>query len=284
MGNPREVRRDFDALERRRMAAMALIAGDWNNPKIGCRLQASNQTVSRWRKEHAEGGKAATRKSGRAGRKPILTARQLQPLTRTLLAGVGKMGNGMPPWTDQRVAVAIEGEFGVRYHSGHVWRIPRSLGWSPQRPCGPTIERHEQAIAEWKCTKQPAIKTMPHLGGARPYAGAVAPFQLEDLSLISGPTIWNLCFEMCPESIKAPHVIVFLRHPPRRIPGCPRIVWGGLAAHRSNWSRRTLPDSKDASTWNGYQPTHRSSIRRSMSGLIQSNSNCPTSAPRIRGA
>lgn len=167
MGNPRGVRRDFDALEQRRMAAVALFAGELNNSEIGRRLKVSNQTVSRWRKEYVEGGKAAMRKAGRAGRKPLLSARQLQQLTRKLLAGPEKMGYDTPLWTSQRVAVLIQQEFGVRYHSGHVWRILRSLGWSPQRPVGRAVERDEKAIAEWKRTTWPAIKKKPAKKAAR---------------------------------------------------------------------------------------------------------------------
>jgi len=55
----------------------------------------------------------------------------------------------------------------VRYHSGHVWRILRSLGWSPQRPVGRAIERDEKAIAEWKRTKWPVIKKKPAKSTAR---------------------------------------------------------------------------------------------------------------------
>jgi transposase len=58
-------------------------------------------------------------------------------------------------------------------------------------------------------------------------------FNWKNLSLISGLTTWNLYFEMFPESIKAPHVVVFLRHLLQRIPGRLLIVWDGLAAHRS---------------------------------------------------
>lgn len=167
MGNPRGVRRDFEALEQRRMAAVGLFGEGLNNSEIGRRLKVSNQTVSRWRKEYAEGGKAAMRKAGRAGRKPLLSARQLQQLTRKLLAGPEKMGYDTPLWTSQRVAVLIRQEFGVRYHSGHVWRILRSLGWSPQRPVGRAVERDEKAIAEWKRVKWPAIKKKPAKRAAR---------------------------------------------------------------------------------------------------------------------
>ena len=197
------------------MAAVALFGEGLNNSEIGRQLKVSNQTVSRWRKEYAEGGKGAMRKAGRAGRKPLLAARQLQQLTRKLLAGPEKMGYDTPLWTSQRVAVLIEQEFGVRYHSGHVWRILRSLGWSPQRPVGRAIERDEKAIAEWKRTKWPVIKKKarkehrtivfidesgltqkPHRCRSWAPRGQTTVlfhhFNWKSLSLISGLTIWNL--------------------------------------------------------------------------------------------
>ena len=58
-------------------------------------------------------------------------------------------------------------------------------------------------------------------------------FNWKNLSLISGLTSWSLYFEMFPESIKAPHVVVFLQHLLQRIPGRLLIVWDGLPAHRA---------------------------------------------------
>jgi hypothetical protein len=43
------------ALENRRFDAVKLFAKDFNNSEIDRRLKVSNQTVSRWRKEHQEG-------------------------------------------------------------------------------------------------------------------------------------------------------------------------------------------------------------------------------------
>jgi hypothetical protein len=68
MGNPRGVRRDFEALERRRFEAVKLFGKNLNNSEIGRRLKVSNQTVSRWRKECKEGGNVVLRRAGRAGR------------------------------------------------------------------------------------------------------------------------------------------------------------------------------------------------------------------------
>src|SRR3954452_22540836 len=65
MGNARGVRRDFVALEKRRFEAVKSFEKGVNNSEIGRRLEASNQTVSRWRKEYQENGKVALRRGGR---------------------------------------------------------------------------------------------------------------------------------------------------------------------------------------------------------------------------
>src|SRR4051794_34477020 len=72
MGNARGVRRDFVAFEKRRFEAVKLFEKGLYNSEIGRRLKASNQTVSRWRKEYQENGNVALRRAGRAGRQPCL--------------------------------------------------------------------------------------------------------------------------------------------------------------------------------------------------------------------
>lgn len=68
MENPRGVRRDFEALEKRRLATVDLFGEGLNDSEIGRRLKVSNQTVSRWRKQYLAGGRQALYKAGRAGR------------------------------------------------------------------------------------------------------------------------------------------------------------------------------------------------------------------------
>jgi transposase len=158
MGNPRGVARDFDALEARRMRALELMREGLNSSQIGRELGVANQTVSRWRKEYQEGGKKALAQAGRAGRKPLLDPKQGKALTSKLLAGPEKLGYETPLWTCERVADLIAQEFGIHYHPGHVWRILRGLGWSPQRPVGRALERDEKAISQWKRITWPAAK------------------------------------------------------------------------------------------------------------------------------
>lgn len=167
MGNLRGVKRDFQALEKRRLTAYKLIGEGMNNSEIGRQLSICNQTVSRWRQQSAGRNAAALKAAGRAGRKPLLDAQQRAVLTKHLLAGPEQSGYPTPLWTCERVARLIEKEFGIRYHPGHVWKVLRQMNWSPQRPVGRALERNEQTIAEWKQTTWPAIKKKPVNKGAR---------------------------------------------------------------------------------------------------------------------
>jgi transposase len=167
MGNVRGVRRDFAALERRRFAALDLLKQGLNQSEVARRLKVCSQTVSRWARMSAAGGKQTLKAVGRAGRKPLLDRRQLDRLVRLLTAGPEKLGYETPLWTCNRVADLIEREFGVCYHAGHVWKVLRGLHWTPQRPAGKALERNEEAIAEWKRKTWPAIKKKPKQKAAR---------------------------------------------------------------------------------------------------------------------
>jgi transposase len=158
MGNPRGLRRDFVALEKRRFEAVKLFRKDLNNSEIGRRLKVSNQTVSRWRKEHQEGGNVALRGARRAGRLPCLSEADKARLVELLLQGPERLGYETPLWTCPRVADLIQQSFGVEYHPGHVWRILRQLKWSVQQPVGRALERDETRIDDWKHRRWPEIK------------------------------------------------------------------------------------------------------------------------------
>ena len=166
MGNPKGVRRDFEALENRRLAAIKLFGEEFNNSEIGRRLKVCNQTVSRWRKQYEAGGKVALRKAGRAGRKPRLRVADVQRLAELLKQGPERLGYQTPLWTCWRVAHLIEQEFGITYHAGHVWKLLRSMNWSVQRPTGRALERDEEAIRTWKQQRWPALKKKPKKKGA----------------------------------------------------------------------------------------------------------------------
>src|SRR5215469_1335598 len=167
MGNPRGVKRDFVALEKRRFRAVKLFNKGLNSSEIGRRLKVSNQTVSRWRQEHQAGGDAALRGAGRAGRLPCLNEADKARLVELLHQGPEALGYETPLWTCERVAHLIDKNFDVDYHPGHVWRILRQLRWSVQQPVGRALERNEARIEDWRQRRWPEIKKKPRKRAAR---------------------------------------------------------------------------------------------------------------------
>ena len=161
MGNPAGVRRDFVALERRRMQAARLLAKGCSQSEVARRVGVHRQSVSQWAAELRENGRAGLRKAGPAGRKPRLSAEDLRRVERGLKRGPETVGYETGLWTTNRVAHLIEQECGVRYPPSQAWRIRRQLGWSCQRPTGRGLERNEEKIRLWKQRRWPEIKKKP---------------------------------------------------------------------------------------------------------------------------
>ena len=167
MGNPAGVRRDFDALEERRMAAARLLRAGLGQSEVAREVGVHRQSVGRWARELKTSGLRGLRKAGRTGRRAKLSAAQLRDLERALKHGPQALGYESGLWTAGRVRELIEYRTGVRYHEDHVWRILRKLGWSCQRPSGRALERDEEAIGHWKKVAWPRIKKKPSARGAR---------------------------------------------------------------------------------------------------------------------
>lgn len=167
VGNARGVKRDFKALEQRRFEALKLLKQGYNQSEVGRRVKVCSQTVSRWARAVTTQGEKALQSVGRAGRKPLLDDKQRERLITRLLEGPEKLGYETPLWTCNRVGHLIKEEFGIRYHSGHVWKLLRQLHWSPQRPAGRALERNEEAIDHWKRKTWAGIKKKPQKKGVR---------------------------------------------------------------------------------------------------------------------
>lgn len=158
---PLPQRRDFAALESRRLRAARLFAKGARQAAVVHRLRVSRQTASRWYQAWQRDGPAGLRGAGRAGRKPRLDARALNRLEAALLQGPTAWGFATHLWTLQRVALVIWKLFHVRYSVPQTWRLLHQLGWSRQRPARRARERDEAAIAHWVRTTWPRIKKKP---------------------------------------------------------------------------------------------------------------------------
>jgi len=166
MGNPAGVRRDFEALEQRRMEAARLLEKGYSHAEVARRVKAHRQSVGQWDRLLQQGGRRALRKAGRAGRKPRLSPEDLRRIERGLKRGPQALGYETNLWTSQRVAHLIDQECGVKYDPSQAWRILRNMGWSCQRPTGRALEREEAKIQQWKRERWPALKKRPQTKAA----------------------------------------------------------------------------------------------------------------------
>ena len=106
MGNPKGVKRDLEALEKRRFEAVRLVVEQgWSQTAAARQVKAAQQSVSRWVGEYRRRGAAGLRRAGRAGRKPRLDAALRERLAPLLLEGPEAHGFPTPLWTCPRVAL-----------------------------------------------------------------------------------------------------------------------------------------------------------------------------------
>jgi putative transposase len=165
MGNPAGVRRDFPALEQRRLRAARLLKKGVHQSEVARQVGVHRQSVSRWARQLQAAGLSSLKKAGRAGRKPRLSPEDRKKIELGLKRGPEALGYETGLWTAWRVAHLIEEECGVRYHASQAWRILRQLGWSCQRPTGRALERDEEKIRRWKRQRWPEIKKKPKKKG-----------------------------------------------------------------------------------------------------------------------
>lgn len=158
MALPKGQRVDYQELEARRLQAAELFEQGLSQAEVSRRLGVKPGSVCRWHRAWTEGGAQALRKTAAAGRKGRLEAEQLQQLEVELLKGPLAHGYRSDVWTLERIGALIRKLFGVRYHRGHVWKILRSLGWSPQRPTTRAKERNDEAVEQWRRGRWPAKK------------------------------------------------------------------------------------------------------------------------------
>ena len=151
-------RRDFKGMERLRLRAARMFEHGTSQAEVAHRLGTSRQNAHRWHRRWQQGGRAALRAAGRAGRRPKLDAGARRRVERALRQGALAYGFDSDLWTLRRIAVVIERVTGVRHHPSHVWRILGQLGWTLQRPQRRATERDEEQIARWVKQDWPRIR------------------------------------------------------------------------------------------------------------------------------
>lgn len=153
-------KRDFKALEVRRLKGAKLLARGVTKSEVARQLGVSRQTVAAWEQRLTEGGKAAL-KRGTLGRPRELDVEQERELGKVLMAGALAAGFPTELWTLPRIGKIISERFGVEYSTGHLWHLLRRLGFSCQKPEKRATQRNEAEIVRWKRHTWPALKKKP---------------------------------------------------------------------------------------------------------------------------
>lgn len=143
------------------MRAARLLSRGLDQAEVARQVGAHRQSVSRWAREIEQNGPSALKRAGRAGRKPRLSAAQLERVEEALKRGPQAFGYATQLWTAQRVRDVIAQQFAVRFTPRHVWWLLGHMGWSCQRPTGRARERDEAAIRRWKRVRWPELKKTP---------------------------------------------------------------------------------------------------------------------------
>jgi transposase len=157
-------KRDFKALEKRRLKGAKLLARGVRKSEVARRVGVARQTVAHWERLLEEGGKDGLKRR-RLGRPSQLTDAQCVELRGMLLQGALAQGFATELWTLPRVAKLIRERFGIRYSNGHIWHLLRRLGFSCQKPARRATQRDEAAIERWKKKRWPALKKTPRPEG-----------------------------------------------------------------------------------------------------------------------
>ena len=148
-------------LEDRRLHAIGLLEKGLQPVDIARKLKVDRRSVRRWKASFLKAGKGAIKAKPAPGRPPKIDSRQRRRLERHLLRGARHSGYPTDLWTCPRIAKLIDREFGVGYHIGHIGKLLRSMGWSPQKPERQSRERDEKTVQGWLRTDWPRIKKKP---------------------------------------------------------------------------------------------------------------------------
>jgi transposase len=145
-------------LEARRRLTVRLLQEGKSMVEASRLSGAAYSSVKRWKKAWELGGEEALASKPHPGPENRLSEKQRCRLADILCRGARAAGFANELWTLKRIAQVVQKQFGVKYHPGHVWRVLKSMHWSPQRPERRARERDEQAIERWRREAWPRIK------------------------------------------------------------------------------------------------------------------------------
>jgi transposase len=245
-----------DWREWRRMRAWELSQQGWPQGKIAEALGVGRPAVCQWLSAAHHAGPEALLSRLRPGPAGKLLPGQRYLIADSLWHGAEAYGFRGDVWTCARVGKVIEEEFGVRYHKGHVSRILKEIGWTPQVPITRAIQRDEQAIQLWREHDWPQLKRIAtrqrrtlvfvdesgfyllpgvvKTYGLKARTPVVDEWQTRDHLAVRGALtsdggVYTLVRQ---EALTGLETIEFLGHLGRQIKGAALVIWDRSPIHR----------------------------------------------------
>lgn len=121
-------RRESNARKRMRLLAISLFLGNENRSNIAKRLSVARSSVNLWVTNYLTNGLSGLENKQGAGRPKKLSKEQLETLSKHILLNMhSELGGRL---TGYDIGEFIYLNFNVRYNSGHVYKIIKSLGYS----------------------------------------------------------------------------------------------------------------------------------------------------------
>jgi transposase len=240
----------------RRLRAWDLARAGWGVRRIARALDASPPAVCHWLALARRDGPEALCAHTHPGAPPKLRADQKRLIADFLWHGPEAYGFHGEVWTCARVARVLREEFGVSYHPGHVSRILKDLGWTPQLPITRAIQRDEAAIQRWADQDWPRLqrqardegRTLVFVdesgfyllpGRVRTYGPKgrtpiLREWQTRDhLSVMGALTTDGRVYTLVQhEALTGLDTVAFLEHLGRQIGGPVLVVWDRSPIHR----------------------------------------------------
>jgi transposase len=251
-----ELSAPHDWREWRRMRAWELNCCGWIPRDIAAALGVGRPAVYQWLAAARQGGPDALRGHLRTGPVGKLLPGQRLLIADSLWHGAEAYGFQGDVWTCARVAKVIEEEFGVHYHKGHVSRILREIGWTPQVPITRAIQRDEEEIQRWRDQVWPELKrrarrerrtlvfvdesgfyllpSVVKTYGLRAHPPVVDEWQTHDhLSIMGALTMDGRVYTLTrQDSLTGLQAIEFLTHLGHEIRGAALVIWDRSPIHR----------------------------------------------------
>jgi transposase len=129
--------------------------------EIAGHLKVHRSTIPLWIDQWNRYGKEGLLEGHGSGRPPGLSCDDRERLCDILDSGPVAYGLETGIWTSPLVRQVIEGEFGQRYHAGHVRKWLRQLGYSVQRPTTKLVQADANQHRKWMRYRYPNLKKTP---------------------------------------------------------------------------------------------------------------------------